>query len=367
MQTRFRRGEEWSQWKPDSSVLQGLVELCTRTWPDSASWRLEIDRAERADTAETAEEAFELIDAAGVLSATERLELHVSLIDDARRESLSFSWWNARARLTVAANDEIVAGVLQAKAAGVLAAGVCVDLPAPPPDADAVRARLERSFVATVEEQTLSLARVRFVGTYADLCQLIRDAAEQLREVVGTADFVYIALTEHPTRTVRVQQLDELSRIEERAPDKFRHLSVVLTHRDTGTSLLLYFSRRRAATSSMGGSVSGPNEAQLRTLRASTNDLLHSRCRSARLVPTLRVAGMILGLGTVVAAVFALDIIVVVLLTVCMWTLLASPFYLPEVELLSPGEKTRWSRWSRYVLGLIVSAVIGLVIRLATR
>lgn len=35
------------------------------------------------------------------------------------------------------------------------------------------------------------------------------------------------------------------------------------------------------------------------------------------------------------------------------------PLYLPNVELLRPHQKTRWSRWSRYVLALLTAWLIG--------
>lgn len=388
MRTTFRRGHEWAQWHPSRSVLAELIDLCERTWPDNSSWTFDVTRPTRTDSAESAEEARQLIGADHVIGAATGLRMYVfgaSDADDAAPlRGLSFDWYGDHARASVTGTDEIAVGVLHETVGSVLEAGAQHEDPSAAALDDASSSRhleverrqnelalaveeLERARLATTETSTLALDRVRFVGTYNDLCELIRAVADQLHQATGSIDGVDIGLTEHPTRTVMVQRVEDLNMIADRDVDKFRHLSVRLTHRATGepsTSVSLHFSRRRAATSYMGGHVTGPHEAQLRTLRAATNDLLHSRCESSRIVPALQIGSWIVCLALVVEALLyeLVPLGVWIALLGAALAMSLSPFYLPSVELLRPDQKPRWSRWSKLIiLAIVVPIIVNLI------
>lgn len=365
VKTEFRPMHHWPHWDADRAALHALVDLCERTWADPR-FTFDLVRERRADRAATANQARQLLATEDAIAAATRLLFMVTGSHDSLT-AISFDWSGHSATLFVFGRDEVAANALRSVAVEILNAGSVE------PSAASVGA-------APFEQQTeLPLARVRFVGTYADLDQLVRDLADQVRQVRGNLDWVYIAVTEHG-HTVKVHDLDELNRITDRDIHQLRHLSVSLGDKHDGPALSLYINVRQALRVRVGqmwGNASGPDEAPVRTLRASANELLRDRGRP----PHWPRYWQLLGAG------WTLEILAVVLVFVpparrlvpgaqplgiallgmaCL--LVLSPLYLPDAELLGPGEKTRWSRWSRSILGLVVAWLIGsLAIPLFTR
>jgi hypothetical protein len=371
MRTTFRRGHDWAHWRPSPAVLTALLDLFD-TWREEASWTVEVTRPERKDTAENAEEARELIASDAVIAAATGITVHIFN----RRESGSaeppvgsvhLDWRTGdHARVFVSGSDEIRVDLFHQSLVAALEPGV--EHPSAVAAAEAELsgplATLEARLLAATERSTLDLARVRFVGTYRDLCKLIAEAAEQLRQVTGSVDDVEIGLSEHPAHTITVRRLEDLDTIADRDVGKFRHLSVRLTHRASDGSfatLALYFARPHSATSRMYGYVSGSEPAQLRTLRASTNDLLRSSYRSAFISVVLTFSGVILATAWSLFQVLAgwvppLGVNLTILTTTS--ALCLNQMYLPGVELLRPDEKPRWSRWSKFIILLVLVPIV---------
>ncbi len=344
VKTQFRPSQVWTHWRAHRAALHGLLDLCERTWPEPSTFSLELARPQRNDRATGPALARTLIDADHALEDATGMTLMVLGPHDSI-DSISFDWHGHNAGLSVSGRDEIASEALRTRAAEILEAGA-VDVSEPVAAAQ-----------TTFEQETvLSLARVPFAGTYANLAQLIRDLADQVAQVTGDLDRVYIALTEHG-QTVTVRHIGELNHITDRDVHDLRDLSISLSS-NHGASLSLYLSNRGTT---MHGNARGPDEAPVRALRAAANDLLRDRGRSPHwltyrwLVPpavALYAAGLVLAfvLDAGIAGVSLLGMAVV---------LGASPKYLPDVELLGPNEKTRWSRWSRYILALAIAWIVG--------
>jgi hypothetical protein len=321
--------------------LYALAELCVRTWAEPVTFSLELSRSGREDRATNVDEMRRLLGDDQALADTTSIRVYAS--PSGRPGSLSLWWSGQSASLSTSARDAFDARALKTAAAAVLDAGA-VDSPAEP------------TAIGRVVEQEikLSLPATRFSGTYADLDKLVRDLADQVRQVRGSLDSVYVALTE-PGHTITVHHLDELGQITTRDVKQLTHLSISLgAHRD-GPSLSMFVARR------MSASVTGPEEAPVRALRAAASDLLSERARAPGWlnVWTFGVATLLLQ-ALAYVSIFLLDwpSIGFVLFGVALAVSL-HPLYLPEVELLSATEKTRWTRWSRYIVGLGIAWLIG--------
>jgi hypothetical protein len=350
VETQFRVSQSWPHWKASDAVLHAILDLCERTWPEVSVVDFRLARVDRSDRADSLDLARRLIDEPGVLSSATGIELIV-IASGSSTQSLSVrSEIDAAASLSVAGPDELAVSALRDRASAILAAGA-VD-----PQSEAVGVA-----VARVEQETeLSLERVRFAGTYADLDGLIRDLADQVAQVSGSLSRVYIALTEHG-HTVTVHHLADLHQITARRVRDLRHLSVSLRGPD-GVALSLYTSMHgRALGATMHGYARGPDEATIRTLRATANDVLRTRGRTPHWL-TYRVlvaAGVVLfAAGTILENILEARASGIALILGSA-LLYASPLYLPDVELLRDGERTRWSRSSRYILALGVAWLIG--------
>lgn len=264
-------------------------------------------------------------------------------------DSMAFWWQGGSAMVTAAGRDELVSETLRNAAGEILEAGSVE------PEEEASLRPIQR----VVERQTqLPLAPGRFAGTYEDVHRLINDLADQVRLVRGGLESAYMVLSEHGT-TLTVRSLGELGQITGRDVHRLRHLTISLGGTADSPSLLLYISVRRVIRH-MSGTVTGPDEAPVRALRAAASDLLRDRCSAPRWMPcpircSSRVRRTAFGLllvreGTWPVRAALLGIALIVSFHI---------FYLPQVEFLGPLERTRWSRWSRYVVGLAVVWLVG--------
>ena len=371
MRTTFSRDHDWAHWRPSPAVLTALLDLF-ESWPEDASLTVDVTRPERKDTAENAEEARELIASDAVIAAATGITVHIfNRSESGSAEppvgSVHLDWRTGdHARVFVSGSDEIGVDLFHQSLVAALEPGV--EHPSAVAAAEAELsgplATLEARLLAATERSTLDLARVRFVGTYRDLCKLIADVADQLCQATGSVEDVEIGLSEHPAHTITVRRLEDLGTIAGRDVGNFRHLSVRLTHREpdgSHTTLSLFFARRHSVTSNMSGWVSGSDQAQLRTLRASTNDLLRSSYRSAFISVVLTFSGAILATAWILFEVLAgwgppLGVNLTVLMTTS--ALSMNQMYLPGVELLRPDEKPRWSRWSKFMILLVLVPIV---------
>lgn len=344
VRTEFRPTRRWRLWEPDPGLLRALVDLCERTWPNLSSFRFQVSSSDRTDEAENPEEARQLINAEVLVVGATGIDVSAHA-EHASVMALRFHWYGRAAELSITGTDQTAAEALTNMAAAVLDNGAI--------DSSSVPATHERR---AVEQQTkLPLDRIRFAGTYVDLGRLVVDLAEQVRQVRGNLDYVYLALTEHG-HTLTVYDLDQLNRISERDIRKLRHLTVALGSHSEGPSLSLYVTHKR-----MMGDAMGPDEAPVRTLRAAANDLLRDRGRSPHWLTYwhLWATGVVLYVAGLALSFFSeLDAVAVALYGAAV-VLYGNHLYVPEVELLSPGQRTRWSRFSRYVVGLIIAWLIG--------
>ena len=209
-----------------------------------------------------------------------------------------------------------------------------------------------------VERQTqLPLARVRFAGTYGAVHRLIDDLADQVRQVRGSLDYVYVVLTEHGT-TLTVRHLSELGQITGRDVHRLRHLTISLGSSVDGPSLSLYITYR-SLFREMTGNVAGPDEAPVRALRAAANDLLRERGSAPRWLSWVMTGTAVALYGIGIGLEFVDDLWPIgVAVIVTGGVVACHQLYLPQVELLGEGERTRWSRWSRYIVGLVVAWLV---------
>lgn len=378
MRTTFPRDYDWPHWRPSPAVLTALLDLF-EAWREEASWSVTVTRPERTDMAENAEETRQLIASEAVIAAATAIHAQIFTIGEpgspAPVHSFSFDWYGDHASYRMRGDDEIrvdlfhqsVVATLQPGAehpSAVAAAEAEFSAPANVEQREHERAMAEARLLAATETTRLPLARVRFVGTYPGLCRLIADVADQLRQATGSVDDVEIGLSEHPAHTITVRRLEDLDTIAGRDVGSFRHLSVRLTHRQPDgsyTTLSLFFARPRSFTSTMGGWVSGSDQAQLRTLRASTNELLRSSYRSAFVFVVLTFSGVILATAWILFEVLAgwappLGVSLTILMTTS--ALCMNQVYLPGVELLRPDENPRWSRWSKFMILLVLVPIV---------
>lgn len=347
MRTEFRPGTSWYPWHPAETVLRDLIDLLVASWGDEdhgVSIQMDLERPERSDTAENTDEVRELI-------TPNALQTAVSLSFRASRKeqgvsALFLSWHDRVAWLTVIGSDQFAAEAFRDRAAEILRRGAIE------------RADDGRNLpLPATEECNLSLSPVRFAGTYTDVHQLLLDVARQTQEADGEKPLarVHVALTE-VDRTITVNDLTHLDQITGRDVRRLQRLNASFSTQD-GPSSWFYVSRR-----ALEGTVSGSDDAAVRALRSATNDLLRERGRSPHWLRgwmLYTVAFLLyltaLGLLNVDLQLWPVSVAVVgaALLAV------SHPFYLPQVELLSDGEPTRWSRWSKQILGLAVAWLIG--------
>lgn len=344
MKTEFRPSHEWESYRLNQPACESLIDLVGRTWSEEANLQFHITTTDREDTAESIDEARSLLGSAQFSAATSLELLVFGGSGDVR--SLTFSWTGRFARLAVAGNDQLATEILRNKAREILEAG-------------AVAAEDEASTTyagALVEQQVkLPLKAVRFAGTYADIHRLIRDLADQVREVRGDLPNVYVALTEKGT-TITVRHLSGLGEITRRDVKKLTFLSLQLSGTDGGPSLVLFLSRR-----SLHGRVDGAEEAPARTLRAAANDLLRDRSRGPHWLSMLA-----LSITSALIQIVGLGVSLIGSVRPLGWALFGigvvlafNWLYYPEVELLAQDERTRWSRWSRVIVGLVVTWAVG--------
>lgn len=357
MKTQFRPRRQWASWHPDRGALSAFVNLVETTWSEPSSFSLQLTRPERVDTAEDIEDARRLLDTEDAFASATAIDVTV-IGTSGSLDSMTFWWQGTSAVLMVAGRDEFIADALRNRASDILEAG-SVDPEEPIPLVPSQR---------IVERQTqLPLAGVRFAGTYQALHRLVTDLADQVRQVRGSLDYVYVVLTERGT-TLTVRHLSELEQITGRDVHRLRHLTISLGSSVDGPSLSLYVSVGRIVRF-LSGSVVGPDEAPVRALRAAANDLLRERGGIPRWMNSVMTGTAVvldlIGLGLV----FVDDLWPLGLAIAGSAVVLAChPFYLPPVELLGEDEATRWSRWSRYIVGLAVAWLVGsLAVPLLTR
>jgi hypothetical protein len=347
VKTQFRPQHQWSRWRPHQGALLTFLDLAGTTFVESSRFSVILTRPERIDTAEDVGEARRLLESDDALASATGIDFMV-IGESGSLDSMTFWWRDTSAAVTVAGSDDLVANALRDRAAGILEAGT---VGPEEPMALVPGPRL-------VERETkLPLAVVRFVGTYAAVHRLIDDMADQVRQARGSLDFVYVALTE-PGTTLTVRHLGQLGEITGRDVHRLRHLTISLGSSADGPSLSLYITARRVLRG-MSGSVVGPDEAPVRALRAAANDLLRDRGSFPGWVMWAMTGG-----GMVVeAAGFGLLLLGDVrplgwALVGMAFLLFAHPLYLPPIELLNDGDKTRWSRSSRYIIGLVIAWLV---------
>jgi hypothetical protein len=353
--TEYRQRHEWPNWRPDRTVLLALIELGERTF-DNPTITFELSRAHRKDEAKDATQARRLLDTEGALAE----DNHVSVSIRGSHPSITMLFFYTStpgATVVVYGRDEGAATTLKDQAEALLEAGAFEpDVAAP-----------SGSTMQFEQKAKPPLGRIRFVGNYAQLGQLLRDLVEQIRRLTGGLSYMSIELTEEG-HTVKVRHLDDLNRITDRDIRKLHALTVSLQAKDDGPWLLLSIRTtiaiRNMRSWAMSGSIGGPEEVPLHAIRSATNDLLKDRSRS----PSWLTYRALISASFVVdaAAIAVLQLIHHGLLHQIvgfglfgmMLVLFASPFYLPDVELINPGEKTRWARSSRFILGLLIAWLI---------
>lgn len=348
MKTQYRPRRQWPRWHPDPGALRALVDLVEASWPEPSTFSLQITRPERIDTTEDIGDARQLLESGTVLPSATAIEVSV-IGTSGSLDSMVFWWQDTSAMLTVAGRDELIADALRNQAGDILEAG-SVDPVEPMPSATGQQ---------MVERLTkLPLAGVRFAGTYDAVHRLVYDLADQVRQVRGGLDYVYVALTE-PGRTLTVRHLSQLGEITGRDVHGLRHLTISLGSSVDGPSLSVYIRVGRIARG-MSGNASGPDEAQVRALRAAANDLLRDRGSFPQwmLLAMSGTALVLEGIGIGLLFVAHVRLVGWALMGTAL-VLSAHQLYLPPVELLGEGEKTRWSRWSRYIVGLVVIWLVG--------
>lgn len=192
IKTEFRASHRWPHWRPDPAILRSALEQCERAWPQSPRVMFELSDAERKHRVENAEHALRLLDDDRTLASATNISLWASGPNEESIASIVFDWHGESASLSVHGRDGPATEALKDRLATILNAGAT-----------------EPAALGAVEQTSLRLARRRFVGTYADVGQLIRDLTDQVRQVrqlAGSLDHVYIALTE-PGRTITIGHL----------------------------------------------------------------------------------------------------------------------------------------------------------------
>jgi hypothetical protein len=246
VKTQLRPRRQWPGWHPDRGALRAFVDLIETTWSEPSSFSLQLTRPERIDTAEDIQDARRLLDSETAFASATAIDVTV-IGTSGSLDSMTFWWQGTFAVVMVTGRDELIADALKNKASDILEAG-SVDPEEPTPSGPSQ---------PIVERQTqLPLARVRFAGTYEALHRLVSDLADQVRQVRGSLDYVYVVLTEHGT-TLTVRHLSELEQITGRDVHRLRHLTISLGSSVDGPSLSLYVSVRRIVRF-LSGSVVGP-------------------------------------------------------------------------------------------------------------
>jgi len=119
VRTQFHPSHDWSSWRPERGVLDALVGLCERTWPQPTTFTVELRTAKRTDEAESADEARQLLDTEGALTAATSIEVRAAGPHDSLN-SLCFSWHRQSATLSVRASDEFAAAALALVASAIV-------------------------------------------------------------------------------------------------------------------------------------------------------------------------------------------------------------------------------------------------------
>jgi hypothetical protein len=337
--------------------MRGFVDLVEEALgsDDELAVSMELVRPERADTAEDLDEVRQLVNSSALDSATGiQFVAHRSPRDGGDGASgvhaVSLHWGQHSTHLFVRGAGQEASEGLRDRAVDALADGEIR-----PPSDDQAATKTDRAGRPR-EEVNLDLAAIRFAGTYADVEGLVGDLAGLARQAGdGRLAWVYIELSE-PDRTLRLDDVEDLGEITSRDIKKLMQLSVSF---QTPSGVALRFTVRQRG---LNGSVSGVDAADVRSLRASANDLLHERSRRPRwlqrwMLWSIAAACYSVALGLVAVApdvwYVSLALGGVALLDAWNWV------YLPNVELLRDDEKTRWARWSKAVLGVALAYLLG--------
>lgn len=213
---------------------------------------------------------------------------------------------------------------------------------------------------AVEHEITLPLDRVRYVGTYQDLGDLINRLHAIVLQVTQQEQpgRLFISLAERGKNTT-VRDLTELPKITSRRIADLRLLSVairVTPYEEPNLNLSFFIDR-----DSLRGSVTGSDEAPVRAIRASVNDLLHGVDRGPGWLSSALITGVGVFFWAASTALSFTDVIGLGALGgyAIAGALFAHHLYYPQVELIEEGERTRWERWSKTVVVWAVAWLLG--------